>query len=54
MSIFKDKVAIVTGSASGIGLNLSKQLAGHGAHVVMADINFEPVKKATHLKRLEA
>jgi len=47
MSVFKNKVAIVTGSASGIGLNLSKQLAGHGAHVIMADINFEQVEKAT-------
>ena len=49
MSIFKDRVAIVTGSASGIGLNLSKQLAGHGAHVIMADVNFDQVEKEVQL-----
>jgi 3-hydroxybutyrate dehydrogenase len=37
----KDKVAIVTGAASGIGLAVAQALAGSGARVVMADINEE-------------
>ncbi len=45
MDIFKDKTAIVTGGASGIGLNVCKQMAQHGAKVIMADINFEQVEK---------
>ena len=41
MSIFKDKVAIVTGAASGIGKGLCEELAGRGAKVVATDINEE-------------
>ena len=39
MNRFKDKVAIVTGGASGIGRELCRQLGGHGAVVIAADIN---------------
>ncbi len=35
----KDKVAIVTGAASGIGKAIAKELAGEGAKVVVADLN---------------
>jgi 3-oxoacyl-[acyl-carrier protein] reductase len=35
----KDKVAIVTGSASGIGREIAKRLAQEGAAVAVADIN---------------
>jgi NAD(P)-dependent dehydrogenase (short-subunit alcohol dehydrogenase family) len=41
MNIFKDKVAIVTGGASGIGRELCRELAGGGAKVYVADINKE-------------
>jgi len=38
---FKDKVAIVTGAASGIGKATAYALSKHGASVVVADINTE-------------
>ena len=37
--MLKDKVAIVTGAASGIGLATAEMLVKEGAHVVMADVN---------------
>jgi len=36
---FTDKVAIVTGGASGIGLAVCKRLAAEGARIVLADYN---------------
>lgn len=39
MMRFKDKVAIVTGAASGIGLETAKRLGSEGARVVIADLN---------------
>jgi NAD(P)-dependent dehydrogenase (short-subunit alcohol dehydrogenase family) len=41
---FKDKVAIVTGGASGIGLATAKRFASEGAGIVLADINEERLK----------
>lgn len=38
---FKDKVAIVTGAAQGIGAAYATALAGEGAAVVVADLNEE-------------
>ena len=43
---FKDKVAIVTGAASGIGKALSGELARRGAVVVMADLNASQLQEA--------
>ena len=37
--LLKDKVAIVTGAASGIGLAVAKRLVAEGARVVLADLD---------------
>ncbi|HXV30488.1 MAG TPA: glucose 1-dehydrogenase [Sinorhizobium sp.] len=41
---FEGKVAIVTGGGSGIGAAVSRQLAGEGAEVVVADINADAAR----------
>src|SRR5579872_2255270 len=38
-TIFSDKVCVVTGAASGLGRELSVQLARAGARIVAADVN---------------
>jgi NAD(P)-dependent dehydrogenase (short-subunit alcohol dehydrogenase family) len=45
MSIFENKVAIVTGGASGIGRALAHALAKQGADVVVADIQVDLADK---------
>lgn len=39
--IFKDKVAVVTGGASGIGAALCRRLAKEGANIAVADIDVD-------------
>jgi len=41
----KEKIAIVTGAAQGIGQGIAMRFAREGAHVVLWDINAEGVKK---------
>jgi NAD(P)-dependent dehydrogenase (short-subunit alcohol dehydrogenase family) len=41
MNPFQDRIAIVTGGASGIGKSICEHLAEHGATVVLADRNGE-------------
>lgn len=36
---FKDKIAVVTGAASGLGLAIAERLAADGAKVIVSDIN---------------
>jgi NAD(P)-dependent dehydrogenase (short-subunit alcohol dehydrogenase family) len=44
---FKDKVALVTGASSGIGLATAKAFAEAGAAVVLVDINESALRAAT-------
>lgn len=46
MKRVQDKVAVVTGGASGIGLASAKLLAKEGARVLVADFNLEGAQKA--------
>ena len=41
----KDRIAIVTGSGSGIGKQIIKRLAAHGARAVVVDVNRESADK---------
>jgi NAD(P)-dependent dehydrogenase (short-subunit alcohol dehydrogenase family) len=43
---FKDKVAVITGAASGIGLGTAKRAVKEGMNVVIADIEAEALSKA--------
>lgn len=45
MDVFEDKVAVVTGGASGIGRGICLALADAGCHVVVADIDEESAGK---------
>lgn len=39
MSVFKDKVCVITGAASGMGRELALQLAAQGAVLAISDVN---------------
>lgn len=45
MSHFENKVAIVTGGGSGLGEAISKELAGHGAKVVVTDLRLDAAQR---------
>ncbi len=46
--IVKDKVVIITGAASGIGLGIARVFLENGAKVVLADLNNEKLAQETH------
>ena len=43
------KVALVTGAAQGFGLEIARDLAAQGAHVVLSDVNAAGVQKAAEV-----
>ncbi|SFU69542.1 NAD(P)-dependent dehydrogenase, short-chain alcohol dehydrogenase family [Pustulibacterium marinum] len=47
--LFKNKVALVTGAASGLGLETARQFAESGASVVLADFNQQALDEAVKL-----
>ena len=52
MEAFKDKVAVITGAASGIGRATALLLSGRGAKLVLADVNEQGLDEAlTAVKR---
>lgn len=48
---FRDKVAVISGAASGMGLLSAQQLAEEGAKVVLTDVNTESVQAAAEAIR---
>lgn len=52
-NIFHDRVAIVTGAGQGIGFEISRQLALHGAAVVLNDIDEKLTASAVSKIQLE-
>ncbi len=53
MSTFKDRVALVTGAASGIGEAIAKDLAARGVKVVVTDINLEGAESVVEAIRAD-
>src|SRR6201998_673863 len=48
MDTLRDKVAVITGAASGIGRAIACALAGRGAHVVAVDRDHDGVQALAH------
>ena len=46
MKGLKDKVVIITGAASGIGLAMARKFGAEGSRVVIVDLNLEAAEKA--------
>jgi len=53
MNRLKDKIAIITGGASGMGAAMAKMFASEGATVIAADINEENLAKISELEQVE-
>ena len=46
MTQFRDRTAVITGAASGIGLELARRASGEGMNLVLADIEFGRLQEA--------
>lgn len=49
MSVFKNKVVVITGAASGIGRSLACLLAARGARLAISDVNTEGLEETRRL-----
>ena len=47
----KDKVAIVTGAAQGLGEEIAIEFAEQGAHIILIDINQKEARRVNNLLR---
>ena len=47
MKEFKDKVAVVTGAASGIGREMAETFTATGMKVVLCDVEIQPLEETT-------
>jgi len=53
MKELRDRVAVVTGAASGIGRGIARALAQQGTKIVLADVEPEPLEKVAQEMRSE-
>lgn len=53
MQVFTDRVAVVTGGASGIGLGIARALGQRGMKLMIADLNEETIESAVRALRVE-
>jgi NAD(P)-dependent dehydrogenase (short-subunit alcohol dehydrogenase family) len=51
MKTFKDKVAAITGAASGMGRTLALELARRGCHLALSDVNAAGVAETAEMAR---
>jgi NAD(P)-dependent dehydrogenase (short-subunit alcohol dehydrogenase family) len=49
MKIFNGKLAVVTGGGTGMGRELTRQLAGEGCHIAMCDVSDENMRETKRL-----
>lgn len=53
MEVFTDRVAVVTGGASGIGLGIARALGQRGMKLMIADLNEATIESAVRALRVE-
>ena len=54
MKQFRDRTAVITGAASGIGLELARRAAAEGMKLVLADIEFGKLEESAATLNLPA